>query len=278
MPFIETKREDIRALNGIHLFHFATSNCSQRVRFVLEEKGVNWVSHHIDLIKCENATPEFLALNPKGLVPVLIHDGLTIIESNDIIQYVDERFEGRALSPGTLPDKEFLEDSLKRSSDFQASLKLLTHEFLFKPFRRMNERQLKKYSEGIQNPDLSSFLREFSSKEGFTRERIIAAVSDAEQILKNLEVRLEKNNWLTGSEFGLLDISWVVNIHRLSQLHYPLASFPFVTNWLSRVRARQGYRRAISRFEPIKMTVVFNVYTLIRRLRRSSVRNFVPAR
>jgi len=278
MPCIETKREDIRALKGVHLFHFATSNCSQRVRFVLEEKGVSWVSHHVDLIKCENATPEFIALNPKGVVPVLIHDGKTIIESNDIIQYVDEYFEGPILGPETLPDKKYLEDSLKRSSDFQASLKLLTHEFLYKPFRRMNERQLKEYSEGIQNPGLSNFLREFSSKEGFSQEQIAAAVNEAEYILKFLEDRLESYSWLTGTEFGLLDISWIVHLHRLSQMHYPLESFPFVKNWLLRMQARRGYTRAIYRYEPIKMKVVLNVYSLIRSLRRSSVRHFVLAR
>jgi len=278
MPLIETKREDIRALKGVHVFHFATSNCSQRVRFALEEKGVSWVSHHVDLIKCENATPEFLALNPNGVVPVLVHDGKTIIESNDIIQYIDEHFEGPSLRPESHPDRIYLKDSLKRSADFQASLKLLTHEFLYKPFRRMNERQLKKYSEGIQNPGLSNFLREFSSKEGFSRERIAAAVDEAENILKILESRLEYHSWLTGNKFGLVDISWIVHIHRLSQLHYPFASFPCVTNWLLRMRARQGFTRAISRFEPIKIKVVLNVYSLFRSLRRSSVRHFVPAR
>jgi len=278
MTIIDTNRDDIRALKGIHLFHFATSNCSQRVRFVLEEKGVAWVSHHVDLIKCENATPKFIALNPNGVVPVMVHDGKTIIESNDIIQYIDQHFEGPNLNPESHQDKKYLEESLKRSSDYQASLKLLTHEFLYKPFRRMNERQLREYTEGIQNPGLSSFLREFSSKEGFGRERIGAAINETEDILKLLEVRLESHNWLTGNEFGLVDISWIVHIHRLSQFHYPLASFPVVNNWLLRMRTRQAFTRAITRFEPTRMKVILDIYSLIRSLRRSSVRHFVPAR
>jgi len=278
MPFIETRREDIRALTGVHLFHFATSNCSQRVRFVLEEKGVHWVGHHVNLIKCENATPEFLALNPKGLVPVLIHDGRTMIESNDIIQYVDEHFEGPALIPESQSDRTYLAQSLQRSSNFQATLKLLTHVFLYKPFRRMNERQLKEYSEGVQNPDLIEFMRVFSSKDGFSRERIIAEINEAENNLENLESRLEISRWLTAEEFGLADISWIVNIHRLSQFHYPLASYPLLTNWLSRMRARQAFTRAISCFQPKKQTVIFNVYSMIRRLQHSSVRDFVAAR
>jgi len=278
MPFIETRREDICALKGVHLFHFATSNCSQRVRFVLEEKGVSWVSHHVNLIKCENATPEFLALNPKGLVPVLIHDGRTMIESNDIIQYVDEHFEGPALIPERQSDRDYLADSLKRSSNFQASLKLLTHVFLFKPFRRMNERQLKEYSEGVKNSDLVDFMRVFSSKDGFSRERIIADINETENNLENLESRLENRRWLTADEFGLADISWIVNIHRLSQFNYPLASYPLLMNWLSRVRARRAFSRAISRFQPKKQTLIFNIYTMIRRLQGSSVQDYVAAR
>lgn len=276
MPVIETQRQDIRSLKGVHLFHFATSNCSQRVRFVLEEKGVSWVSHHVDLIKCENATPEFVALNPKAVVPVLIHDGMTIVESNDIIRYVDEHFNGPVLGPKSEFDKKYLEESLKRSSEFQAPLKLLTHEFLFKPFRRMSERQLEAYSEGTHNSDLSNFMREFSSKKGFSRERIVTAVKEAEDILKDLEIRLETHRWLTSSEFGLTDISWAVNLHRLSHMHYPLVSFPLVSGWLGRMRARLAFKRAVSRFESKKMIAVFNIYSMLRGIQRSSVRNFIP--
>jgi len=278
MPFIETKREDIRVLKGVHLFHFATSNCSQRVRFVLEEKGISWESHHVNLIKCENATPEFLALNPKGLVPVLVHDGRTMIESNDIIQYIDENFEGPALIPENQSDRAYLADSLKRSSNFQASLKLLTHVFLYKPFRRMNERQLKEYSEGVQNTELIEFMREFYSKDGFSRERINSEINEAENYLQNLESRLENHHWLTADEFGLADISWIVNIHRLTQFQYPLESYPLLTDWLSRMRARRTFTRAISRFQPKKQTVIFNIYTKFRRLQRSSVQDYVAAR
>ncbi len=276
MPIIETAREDIRSLQGVHLFHFATSNCSQRVRLALEEKGANWISHHIDLLKCENATPEFIGINPKGLVPVLIHDGVTITESNDIIRHVDTNFDGPKLRPAGHLDDLYLQDSLQHSSDFQAPLKLLTHEFLFKPFRRMNEQQLADYAAGTGNPELIDFMREFSSNEGFSRERIVAATQQAENVLSSLEARLGGRNWLTGEEFGLTDISWVVNIHRLSYMRYPTTSFPLVTDWLERVRARQAFKRAIYRFESRRAISVFFVYSILRAFQRTSIRNFIP--
>src|SRR5262249_6058822 len=46
------------------------------------------LSRTIDLAKMEHATPEYQSINPNGLVPTLIHDGRTYIESIDIIQYL----------------------------------------------------------------------------------------------------------------------------------------------------------------------------------------------
>ncbi|MFV8817510.1 glutathione S-transferase family protein [Haliea sp. E17] len=275
MPVIETQRDDIRALRGVHLFHFATSNCSQRVRFTLEETGVGWTSHHINLIKCENATAEFVAINPKGVVPVLVHDGITIVESNDIIRYVDEQFGGSALTPEAGMDRDYLEESLQHSSHFQAALKLLTHEFLFKPLRRMNERQLEDYTNGTGNSELAGFMREFSSSQGFAHERISLATQEAQDMLGSLEARLETHRWLSGQLFGLADISWVVNLHRMGHMHYPLAPFPGVQDWLTRTRARPAFRAAISRYESSGTIAIFNTYSIVRRLQRSSVRSYI---
>lgn len=276
MPFIETKRKDISALRGVHLFHFSSSNCSQRVRFVLEEKRVAWESHQVNLAKCENATSEFIALNPRGVVPVLVHNGKTIIESNDIIKYVDEHFDGSVLSPRSGPDMEFLEASLERSSRFHVPFKLIMYEFLFKPIRRMNERELEAYAAGTQRADLIDFMTEFSSKEGFSRERITAALTEVKDAFSYLEARLETKEWLTGDEFGLTDISWVVNLHRFRHMYYPLDTFPRVQAWLKRMEARPAFDRAITQFDSKKVVMFFKVYSMMRRLKGTSVRNYLP--
>jgi len=57
----------------LELYHNNISVCSQRARLVLAEKGVPWTSHHVNLIKGEQLSLEFKALNPRGLVPVLRH-------------------------------------------------------------------------------------------------------------------------------------------------------------------------------------------------------------
>ena len=97
MGLYQSDHPDVPGMKGLHLFHFFLSNCSQRVRFGLEEKGLEWTSHHMNLMANEHATPEYQQINPNGVVPTLVHDGQVVIESNDILVYLDERFPERPL-------------------------------------------------------------------------------------------------------------------------------------------------------------------------------------
>ncbi|MBT5458359.1 MAG: glutathione S-transferase family protein, partial [Rhodospirillaceae bacterium] len=81
------------------LYHGETSTCSKRVRITLAEKGVEWESRHLNLAKRENLDPDYLKLNPNGVVPTLVHDGRVLIESVFIIQYLDEVFPEPPLAP-----------------------------------------------------------------------------------------------------------------------------------------------------------------------------------
>ena len=103
MPIIDTRRADIAALEGLHLWHAAMSNCSQRVRLVLEEKSLRWTSHSVNLFTFEHASADYQSIHPKGLVPALVHDGRTIIDSNDIIRYLDRVFPEPSLSASGPP-------------------------------------------------------------------------------------------------------------------------------------------------------------------------------
>ena len=66
----------------LELYHSPMSPCAQKVRTVLAEKGLEWKSHHLDLRGTgDNLRPEYLKLNPNGVVPTLVDDGRVIIES-----------------------------------------------------------------------------------------------------------------------------------------------------------------------------------------------------
>ena len=85
MAVITPKNKTVETFTGLHLYHGAISNCSMRVRMTLIEKGLAWESHHLDLKKKENISDEYFGINPNGLVPTLIDNGVVHIESNDII-------------------------------------------------------------------------------------------------------------------------------------------------------------------------------------------------
>ena len=86
---------------ALELYHHGSSACAAKVRLALAEKRLPWTSHYVDILAGEQFTPEFLALNPKAVVPVLVHDGVAIVESTVICEYLDEVFAARPLYPRT---------------------------------------------------------------------------------------------------------------------------------------------------------------------------------
>ena len=83
----------------LELHHAHISTCSQKVRLCLAEKGLAWTSHPIEFATGAHLTPAYLALNPNGVVPTLVHDGNVITESSLILYYIDEAFPTPSLMP-----------------------------------------------------------------------------------------------------------------------------------------------------------------------------------
>lgn len=83
----------------IALYHGTHSTCSQKVRICLAEKGLAWTGHHLKLRRFDQLKPEFLALNPAGLVPVLIDGGQVLTESRIINEYLEDAHPQPRLCP-----------------------------------------------------------------------------------------------------------------------------------------------------------------------------------
>jgi glutathione S-transferase len=81
------------------LYDFGNSVCCQKVRITMCAKGLTWESVKVDLFKAEQYDPKYLKLNPKGVVPTLVHDGKAIIESTLICEYLDDAFPEPRLIP-----------------------------------------------------------------------------------------------------------------------------------------------------------------------------------
>ena len=81
------------------LYHWEPNANSGKPILTLKEKGVDFVSEFIDMTKFEHHRPEYLAINPLGVIPAATHGGLKLYESTAIMEYVDAAFDGPALRP-----------------------------------------------------------------------------------------------------------------------------------------------------------------------------------
>lgn len=86
-------------MTGLELYHGLPSTCSKKVRLVLYEKQLPFKSHLMDLRKFEQHTPDYLRLNPNGVVPTLVHDGRVVTESSVIMEYLEDVFPQTQLRP-----------------------------------------------------------------------------------------------------------------------------------------------------------------------------------
>jgi hypothetical protein len=127
----DIKTREVLGWKGVHVLHFMGSSCSQKLRIFLNLKGIKWESHLVDLQTNENFNPWFLGINPRGLVPVLVHDGAVHIESNDIIQYLEKTFPTPKLIPAEYENK--VATLLKHEDDLHLDLRTLSFRFVFAP-------------------------------------------------------------------------------------------------------------------------------------------------
>jgi glutathione S-transferase len=86
------------------LYEFAPTR-SIRVRWALQELGVDFESVTVNLVAGEHRRPEFLKINPAGKLPVLIDDDFVLTESVAIVLYLAEKYAHKALFPQDLKQR-----------------------------------------------------------------------------------------------------------------------------------------------------------------------------
>ena len=83
----------------LELYHHGSSVCAAKVRLYLEEKALAWEGHYIDILKGEQFDADYIKINPKAVVPTLVHDGAVIRESTNICEYLDDVFPENQIRP-----------------------------------------------------------------------------------------------------------------------------------------------------------------------------------
>jgi glutathione S-transferase len=260
----DIRTREVLGWQGVHVLHFTGSSCSQKLRIFLNFKKIPWQSHPIDLMANENMQPWFLGINPRGLVPVLIHDGAVHIESNDIIQYLEEKFPDPPLIPAG--HKKEVAALLKHEDDLHLDLRTLSFRFVFAPLGPPKPAvALESYIangtgtvQGAKDHEKQVQIEfwQRAAREGFTDARARASALKFRAEFDALDRILAKQPYLMDDELSVLDIAWLIYEHRLSLAGYPFERLhPHVHAWAEKLRAKPEFAKEIGllRHSPEKL-------------------------
>jgi glutathione S-transferase len=234
----------------IELYHAGISTCSQKVRLVLAEKGLDFVSHELDLIAGQQHDADYVKLNPKHVVPTLIHEGRVLIESSLIIRYLDEAYSEPPLRPRDPAGRYAVDLWIKRvDEELHPAAPVIT--FAIGP-RNVLLRQPEEVREAnlaaIPDPARRA-VRRSVLENGVKAPEFAGAIRIFVKVIDQMEANLADRSWLSGEHFGLADVSLVPYVLRLESLAMDslldATVRPRIADWLSRLRARPSYATAV---------------------------------
>ncbi len=233
----------------LELYHNAMSTCSQKVRLTLAEKGLEWTGHHLNLRARDQHRPDYLALNPNGVVPTLVHDGAVIIESAVIDEYLDQLFPEPALRPKDPHERarmriwvKQLDEGLHAASATISACIAFRSQFM----AGKTQAEIEETLAGYIDPVKRARMRE-NVLEGVASSHFVTAIHRIRRMLDEMERDLEQGMWLAGQTYSLADIAftpYVTRIHHLNQ-DWLLEARPHLAGWFDRIRARPAYQTAM---------------------------------
>jgi glutathione S-transferase len=232
----------------LELYHAHISTCSQKVRLCLAEKGLAWTSHPIEFARGEHLTPTYLALNPNGVVPTLVHDTRPVIDSSVICEYLEEiaPSDGTALMPRDAYGRAKVRAWLRYIEEVPtAAIRVPSFNGLFlNGWRRMSEAQRARYIEAT--PLRKGHYRRFGTG-GFSKDQVDESAERLRQTVERIDGAIAKGgDWLAGDAFSLADLCVLPTIVRMSDigLEHVWSDLPQVTDWYARIRARPSFEKA----------------------------------
>jgi glutathione S-transferase len=227
------------------LYNAPQSTCSQRVRFVLNAKKLPFTEVKLDLLAGDQLKPDYLALNPNGVVPTLDHDGAIVIDSSVIIEYLDEVAPSAANFTPRDPVPRARMRALMRFIDEMpaAAVRVPTFNLAFLPrFAAMNEEEFAAFAES--KPLRKEFMMAMG-RTGFPQKDMDAAMGRLRRTYERMDVEVENSGgpWLLGSDISLADIAVMPAIVRMADLgrESDWADLPRVRQWYDAIRAHAAF-------------------------------------
>jgi glutathione S-transferase len=237
------------------LYNAPQSTCSQKVRMTLAEKGfpgrgVDWVDHHVDLGKFEQLDPEYLKLNPNGVVPTLIHDGAVLIESSAIVEYLDEVLPEPPLAPADPVGRAHMRAWCRYIDEVPTpAVRVPTFANLLAPMRFAKSSDDEFRDHAAKLPLRKEFY-ERMSQNGFKRDDFENAMLQLRQTCERIAAAIRDTGgpWVMGAQFTQADILLMPSIDRMEDLGYAerlWGDLPETAAWFEAIKARPSYAAAV---------------------------------
>jgi glutathione S-transferase len=211
---------------AIEVYWGSGSPFAWRVLLALEHKRLPYTSHLLQFSKQEHKSPQMLALNPRGRVPVLKDDDYVCFESLAILYYLDLKYPQPAIFGRTAEEAGTI---MRVICEYQAYI----------------EPHLTVITDAV-----------FFGNGNLTGDEITAAMHAVASEARTIEARLSKSEWIVGDSFSAVDMMIFPGIQLLKRaLEKPQAAdlssrfmpvevnYPALGRWLARIAALPGYER-----------------------------------
>ena len=226
------------------LYNAPQSTCSQRVRFVLNAKGLPFDEVKLNLLEGDQLKPDYLKLNPNGVVPTLDHDGDIVIDSTVITEYLDE-VEPRESFTSENPVVRARMRALMHFIDEMpaAAVRVPTFNLAFLPrFQAMSR------DDFVAMAESKPIRREFMltmGQTGFPKAEMDAALSRLRRTYERMDAEIEKSGgpWLLGKDISLADVAVMPALVRMHDLGMPdWQDLPRIVTWFGNIQSHAAYR------------------------------------
>lgn len=192
----------------VRLYHWEPNANSGKPMLALAEKGVPFESHYTDLLKFDQHQPAYLAINPDGTIPTLVHGSHVLTESTPMMEYVDDEFDGPPLKSKD-PKERWRMRWWMRFLDayYGPSLSMIGWSVFVGPAVR--QRPKEELEAAIARIPLES--RRIAWRKAMFNEFSPAELDESRRRVRFctgvLEEHLTRHEWIAGKTFSLGDIN-----------------------------------------------------------------------
>jgi glutathione S-transferase len=241
----------------IILHHGWRSSASRRLRLCLEEKGLSYESHVVDMAAMEHHSPEYLKINPLGVIPTIILDGKPLHESGTICEYLDETYPDPPLRPESAYDRALMRNWIRHIDGLIHNLIIFNwRHHLQKTASQWTDAELAEKLKNVPSKERQESWLRVARKPYTEEERGAARDKLVTQLLDRMEDALKPSGWLVGGVYSIADIAATPFVKRIDEEIAPdemtAKKHPRVAQWWTNMQARPAFARA--KFDPFITT------------------------